>query len=372
MKKVLIVPDKFKGSLSAKEVCKAIERGLKSRNQSLEISFHPMADGGDGSLTVLKDHLSLDRKIVKTQDPIGRPIEASYFTSDKAAFIEIATASGIVLLNSEEKNPLVTSTLGTGLIIRDAIAKGYQNIYLFLGGSATNDGGMGIAQALGFQFLDHQKQPLRPCGESLLKVASIVCEDTFDHSQLTFTLFYDVANPLYGKKGAAHVYAPQKGADANQVEILDQGLMHFSKVLKKHTNIDVSQIPGSGAAGGIGASMIALCGAKAVKGFEKIATLTGLEEKIKVTDWVISGEGKLDHQSLQGKVIDGIAHLCKKHGKPLTLLVGKNELNEQEKLALGIDTIADILSIAKDIDDAMTNGILHLEHLAQKLEFKSS
>lgn len=365
--KILIAPDKFKGSLSAIAVCEAIKAGLKRTNESLDITFHPMADGGDDSLTILADHLSLKEEVVLTQDPLGRPIHAKYFTSLDAAFIEVARASGLVLLQAKERNPLHTSTLGTGLLTSHALAKGYKNIYLFLGGSATNDAGMGIAQALGFQFLDATEQVLQPIGKNLSKVKSIKDQQLFDFRQIKMTLFYDVVNPLFGESGAAYVYAPQKGATPQQVQFLDKGLMHFSTLMQQQTSVEVSAIPGSGAAGGIGAGLVALCGAQMAKGFSIISSLTGLEQKIKEADWVISGEGRLDEQSLQGKVIDGIADLCKKHQKPLSLLVGKNELTEQALQPLHIHQVHSIMDLAESEEDAMRNGKMYLEALAKGL-----
>jgi glycerate kinase len=365
--KVLIAPDKFKGSLSAKEVCEAIASGLNQKEESLEIIFHPMADGGDDSLTILADHLALEEVIVDSQDPLGRTITAKYFTSNDAAFIEVASASGLVLLAESERNPLHTSTLGTGMIILDAISKGHQNIYLFLGGSATNDTGMGIAQALGFSFLDKENNILTPVGGNLSKVVSIKNNNLFDFNEIKISVFYDVLNPLYGKNGAAYIYAPQKGGTAEEVQYLDSGLINFSTVLLQHTNIDVSTIAGGGSAGGIGAGLVALCGARMGKGFELIAEITNLEERIKQSDWVISGEGRLDEQSLQGKVIDGIASLCKKHQKPLSLLVGKNDLSGKELLSLNVNQVSSISAIAKNQEDAMLNGSVYLEALAKEL-----
>ena len=185
MKRILIAPDKFKGSLSALKVCESIAAGLKQKDPSLEISFHPMADGGDGSLTILADHLNLKKEELKTVDPLGRSITANYFTATDAAFIEVASASGLILLKENEHNPLLTSTLGTGQLMADTILNGFQNIYLFLGGSATNDVGMGIAQALGFQFLDKKNNPLDPIGKNLFHINTIKNSHLFDFNKIS-------------------------------------------------------------------------------------------------------------------------------------------------------------------------------------------
>lgn len=362
--KILICPDKFKGSLSAMQVCQAIGAGLKKSHPQAEATFHPMADGGDGSLEILSQHLNLLPNTIATTDPLGREIQATYFTSADAAFIELASASGLVLLKKEERNPLLTSTLGSGRMMADALANGFKKIYLFLGGSATNDAGMGIAAALSCQFFGENGELLEPTGGNLPKVKSILPSRFFNLKKITITLLCDVTNTLHGPNGAAHVYARQKGATEEQVTYLDNGLRHFGKVLFQQTGTDVANLPGSGAAGGIAASLVGLFGAKLENGFTAIAELTGLEKQIEAADWVISGEGKLDDQSLQGKVVDGVAALCSKHGKPLFLFVGKNELKEQEMQQLGPQAVFCISEKATDLEDSMRNGADYLEGLA--------
>ena len=368
--KILIAPDKFKGSMSAQEVCEAIGIGLKKNNHSITTIFHPMADGGDGSLEILSNHLALKKQSVKTVDPIGRAISTHYFTSSDAAFIEVASASGLVLLSKKERNPLLTSTIGTGKMIADALSKGFEKIYLFLGGSATNDAGMGIATELGFQFLDKNKNELTPIGENLSKVKFIHSSPIFDFEKIKITLLCDVNNPMFGTNGAAYIYAPQKGATTEQVLLLDTGLINFSRILNKHCNSNVSELHGGGAAGAIGAGLVALLNAKLENGFNTISQLTNLEMQIASADWVISGEGKLDEQSLQGKVVDGVASLCKKYNKPLTLFVGKNELSKQQVKNINATSIFSISEKAQDLDDAMLNGQIYLNQLA--MEFSQS
>lgn len=357
----LICPDKFKGSLTALQVCQAIATGLKIDQKQVETISHPMADGGDGSLDILSRHLDLDTQRITANDPLGKPIPVKYFTSADAAFIELATASGLVLLKNEERNPLLTSTFGTGQLMADAISKGFKKIYLFLGGSATNDAGMGIAVALGCSFYDENRQLLEPTGGNLPLVKNITVNPQFDFKNIKITLLCDVTNPLFGEYGAAQVYARQKGANQAQVVLLDAGLQHFSQILYRQTGLDIATVPGSGAAGGIAACLVTLFGAKIENGFSAISTLTKLEKNIQDADWVISGEGKLDHQSLQGKVVDGVAALCRKHGKPLTLFVGKNELIRQEVQHLGVNAVFSISEIANNPEDAMQNGAMYLE-----------
>ena len=364
--KILIAPDKFKDSLTAREVCSAIESGLIKSEKRHKIIAQPMADGGDGSLAVLSDHLKLKAQNTLTTDPLGRKISAQYFTSSKAAFIEVASASGLVLLKKEERNPLKTSTYGTGKMIADAISKGYQQIYLFLGGSATNDAGIGIAAALGYQFLDENKKVLAPIGGNLPFIKYIKPGNHFDFNKIKMTLLCDVTNPLFGKEGAAYIYAPQKGATDEQVKYSDDGLRHFANIVYQQIGMDVSNLPGSGAAGGIGAGLVALFGAKLEIGFDAISKLTGLEKQIQWADWVISGEGKLDVQTFQGKVVPGVAALCQKYKKPLVLFVGKNELEEKDRIKLKASYIFSISKNTENLEDAMVNGAVYLEKMADE------
>ncbi len=364
--KILLAPDTFKGSLSAQEVCEAIARGLKQKSDAVEIISHPMSDGGEGTLDILSQHMPLEKRAIETVGPLGRPLTASYYISPQAAFIELASASGHILLSQEERNPMYTSTLGTGNMLSDALAKGYQQIYLFLGGSATTDAGIGIAAALGFQFLDEQGNELKPIGKNLFEVNRIQNNTSFDLQKINITLLCDVSNPLYGPNGSAHVYAPQKGANAEEVLLLDNGLQHIAKHLQEYSSIDVNKIPGTGAAGGVGAALVALFGAQLKSGFQTIAQLTDLETQIKNAGWVISGEGRLDEQSLQGKVVHGVAGLCQKHQKPLALFVGKNELDERTLLGLNNARVYSISSVAENFEDAMANGGKYLEILAKE------
>lgn len=363
--KILIASDKFKGSLSAKEVCSAIQEGLKNQlNPVHEITLHPMADGGDGSLEVLSDYVDFECHEVNTLDPLGRQILTTYYTANGNAFIELASASGMVLLKKGERNPLKTSTYGTGKMIVDAIAKGFQNVFLFLGGSATNDAGIGIAEALGYQFFDEKNQKLKPVGENLIHVNKIKADSTFNLKNTQITLLCDVDNPLFGPNGAAFVYAAQKGADIEQVKYLDLGLRNFSKVVLEETGIDVSNLKGGGASGGIAGALVGLLGAKVKMGFDVISNLTNLEKKIQQSDWVISGEGRLDTQSFQGKVIGGIANLCKKYKKPLALFVGMNELDKQAIDRLNVKSVFAIAEHAQNLDDAIVNGANYLTQMA--------
>ena len=362
--KILIAPDKFKGSMSAMDVCDAIGKGLIKSGKQIEILKHPMADGGDGSLDVIKNFESLEERSILTIDPLGREIFASYLTSTDCAFIEMASASGVVLLSHEERNPLKTSTSGTGKMLVDAISRGYKKIYLFLGGSATNDGGMGVCHELGFRFLDGEGHALNPIGENLIYARSIDKTESLDFEGIEITLLCDVTNPLFGHRGAAYTYARQKGANDDQIEVLDKGLRSFNQILKIYSGQDVSELTGIGAAGGIGAGLVALFNSELKSGFEVIAQLTELEERIFQSDVVISGEGRLDAQSLQGKVIGGISKICQKLSKPLVLFVGQNQLGFNVLSNAGVTRVYEVDEKANDFEDAISHGPAYLQEMA--------
>lgn len=366
--KVLIAPDKFKGSLTALEVSNAIKSGLQRSNTNLEFIIHPLADGGDGSITILKDALDLKSRTTSTIDPLGRPMQAEYFVSDDAAFIEMASASGLVLLEKSERNPLVTNSRGTGLMIKEAIDRGFKKIYLFLGGSATNDGGIGIAHALGVNFLDQNGHQLEPSGHNLINIKSIDTKGLTPLKDVEIILLCDVTNPMHGPTGAAHVFGPQKGGEKWAIDKLDEGLKNYDLILQNQMGKDLSSIPGMGAAGAIGASLVGLCGAYIKSGFDMIAKITDFESALHTADYVISGEGKLDTQSIDGKVVSGVAQLCQKHSKPLYLFVGKNDLDGSYKSTLNYREIRSIAERAKNLDDAMNNAESYLKHMASELE----
>ncbi|MEO0472979.1 MAG: glycerate kinase, partial [Bacteroidota bacterium] len=300
--KILIAPDKFKGSLTAQEVAEAIENGISKSLPDAQIFRQPLADGGDGSLDLMANFLRLKKVQREVSGPLGRPVQAIYAIGQGIACVELAQASGLVLLGENQRRPTQTSTLGSGELIRDAILSGAKKIYLLIGGSATNDAAMGIAHALGYRFLDENRKVLSPKGGHLVKLRYIDNSLLMPLKDVSFHILCDVDNPLYGPKGAAFVYGPQKGASPSMVKKLNQGLRQFAKVVQRRWSIDVQQIKGGGAAGGVGAGMAALFGAEILGGFETIAQMTQLDKQIKAADNVISGEGGLDDQSLQGKV----------------------------------------------------------------------
>ena len=365
--KILICPDKFKGSLSAEQVAQILESGLLEIIPNLSITKLPLADGGEGSLRILPNYLNLERIEMESLDPLGRPIQVHYFVDEQTAYFELALSSGLLLLNEEEYDPLQASTLGTGLLINDAIQRGIKKIYLFIGGSATNDGGIGICHALGFRFLNDSGLELIPNGENLSQIQAIKKPDSTDFRDIDMTVLTDVNNPLLGSTGAAKVFAKQKGADDSQIDFLERGMQNFALLLNSFSSIPVDTLPGTGAAGGIAASLTALCQAKISSGFDFISQVSNLETHLKNADLILSGEGRLDSQSPHGKLISKLAYLSQKHHKPLFLFVGKNELDDSSLKKMNIKAVFSISSLASTPEDAITQAkSLLLELIKQK------
>ncbi len=327
--KILLCPDKFKGSISAKKVCKAIGVGLMNGGGAFEILHHPMADGGDGSIEILKDNFDLEEIVTESLDPLARKISASYYISKKTAFIELASASGLVLLKDDERNPCWTSTEGTGVLIKHALRNGCKKIYLFIGGSATNDAGMGIAHVLGFHFVDKNGAALKPIGDNLLRIERVLAPKYSSNDEAQLIALCDVNNPMFGPNGAAYTYAKQKGATSQEIEKLDQGLQHYAAVLKAQYGVNLSKTKGVGAAGAVCASLLALLNAEMQSGFQMLSELTQLEQRIKEADVIVTGEGKIDSTSFQGKVVGNVFSLCKKYSKPCVAVGGIIEETDQ-------------------------------------------
>ncbi|NLC54025.1 MAG: glycerate kinase [Firmicutes bacterium] len=324
MKKVVIAVDSFKGTMSSIEVCTFIETGFKSILPELETVKVPIADGGEGTVDAFLAALGGEKIKVRVKDPLFREIESFYgiLPDQKTAVIEMAAASGRPLVEGE-KNPCLTSTYGTGELIIDALNRGCNKLIIGIGGSATNDGGIGMAAALGVKFLDEAGNSISLNGEGLAQLRRIDTseKDTrIDHCQVLVAC--DVDNPLYGENGAAYIFAPQKGADQAMVEDLDQNLQNYAAVLHKDLGLSVQEIPGTGAAGGLGAGLVAFTPAELKPGIEIILDAVEFSAVIADADMIITGEGKIDGQSLRGKVPIGIADRAKDSGVPVIAIVG--------------------------------------------------
>jgi glycerate 2-kinase len=365
--KVLIAPDKFKGSLTAVQVCDAIETGIKNYLPQSQITKIPLADGGEGSLDILEKSIFFKRIFLKVKDPLFRTIASSYGILDDTAYIEMASASGLQLLREDERNPIYTTSFGTGEMILDAVNKGATKINLFVGGSASNDAGIGMASALGYIFKDEHDNILSPIGANLIKVKTLDFSKAISFDNIELNILTDVKNTLYGKNGAAYLFASQKGASSNEIDLLDKGLKHFSEIIISIFDKDYSCIPGTGAARGVGITALAFYNAKIKSGIDTIFDLIHFNKFIEKADVVISGEGLLDSQTLKGKVVKGVFERCKNLNKPLGIVCGDLTLNESELGELDATIIKPIKIKGVSKEDSMQNAYSYLVERSEEL-----
>lgn len=367
--KIVIAPDKFKNSLTGIAFCSAVEAGVKSVLPKAHVVKLPLTDGGDGTIEVVNYYLK--GNIVNTQvnNPFFQPVLASYLyaKNSKTAFIELAEASGVKLLKSKELDCKNATTFGTGEVIIDAIKNGAKTIILGIGGSATNDCGIGMATALGYRFLDKNNQEVKPIGANLSKIVAIDLTQIYPKlNDVIFKIACDVTNPLYGKNGAAYVYSAQKGATKNDIILLDKGLKDFSKLLNIVFNIDAQFIEGAGAAGGMGIASKVFLNGTLKRGIELIKNLAHFDEHIKNADWIITGEGKLDAQTLSGKTIAGVLSSAKAKKIKVAAFCGTIDLSENNLANLGITYTDAVINYSKNLDDAMKNSCKYVKEMAQK------
>ncbi|MDP4091819.1 MAG: glycerate kinase [Bacillota bacterium] len=368
--KVVVASDKFKGSLLSNEVANHIEIGIKKASCDIEVIKVPMADGGEGTVQSLVE--GLKGKIVKKKvvDPLGRPTESfmGILEDRNTAIIEMAASSGLMLLSASERNPMKTTTYGFGELIKGALDMDCRNFILGIGGSATNDGGAGMLQALGAKLLDINGYEIGYGGESLSKVSTIDLSG-FDGriSESKITVACDVDNPLCGSNGASYIYGIQKGADKNMVEILDKNLYHFGKLIEKAAGKSVIDCAGSGAAGGLGAALIAFFNAEMKKGIDLVIELTGLENIIKDADLVLTGEGGMDFQTKFGKTPYGVAQIAKKYNLPVIAIAGSLGTGFEELYNNGFDAIFSIVDKPMSLEQAFENSKQLLEAAAERI-----
>ena len=322
MKKCVVVSDSFKGTVSSREICAIAQRVIPRHFPACEVVCIPVADGGEGTVDCFIQAMGAQRVEVTVTNALGEKSAAAYARLDELAIIEMAAAAGLPQVGAR-RCPGTATTYGVGELIVHAVGSGCKRILLGLGGSATNDGGCGCAAALGVGFLDADGQSFVPVGDTLGRIARI---DTAKADELLrsveITVMCDVTNPLYGPTGAAYVFAPQKGADAEKVKSLDAGLRHFGDVIRSQLGIDVSRMPGAGASGGMGAGCVALLGGMIQSGIDAVLDVTGFDRQLEGADLVITGEGRIDSQSAGGKVISGVARRTKAKGIPLIAIAG--------------------------------------------------
>lgn len=367
--KLVLAPDKFKNSVTGHEFCDAVEVGIREMLPNCEILKLPLADGGDGTIEIVNYYLKGNMISVSVKNPFFKPVRASYLYSEvsKTAFIEMAEASGVKLLKPEEFDCKNATTLGTGEMIVDATNKGATNIILGIGGSATNDCGIGMATALGYRFLDKNNNEVKPIGANLSNIDSIDVSGVHPKlKEVTFKIACDVTNPLYGKNGAAHVYAKQKGATTDDIVLLEKGLQDISKVIESVFGINPQLIEGAGAAGGMGIASKVFLNGTLERGVELLKNVSQFDENIKNVDWIITGEGNLDAQTFSGKTIQGVLSSAKAQKIKVAAFCGGINLNIAEINKLGLNYVDAVMNYADDLDDAMGNGYRYLEDMAKR------
>lgn len=353
--KIIIAPDSFKGSASAKEVGASVKRGIEAIIPHAKIKLIPLADGGEGTGDILVETLGGRWIDLEVKGPSGNKVMSKYgVIEDNIAIIEMAKASGLMLVKDGKLDPLLSTTYGTGELIKHALEMGYKKIYVGIGGSASTDGGMGMAQALGYSFLDIDGKELPLGGGKLSDLAQIVGVNRnrlLDDAKII--VLSDVENPLYGENGAAYVYGPQKGANKEEVELLDKGLRHYAKIIERGLGINITDKKGMGAAGGLGAGLNIFCNARIKSGIEEVLSILNFKEELKDCNLLITGEGRIDSQSSQGKVLLGLSKLAKEVGVPVIALVGGVGKEAEDLYDLGINLILPILDRPMELKEAM-------------------
>ena len=351
--RILLAPDKFKGTLSADQVCAAMSEGIHAVDETIEVIVQPLADGGEGTSDLLEQALGLQKEWVVVNDPLFRTIKAHYLRNEEVAFIEMAHASGLQLLEENERSGLNTTTFGTGDLIKHALEQGVKEIYLMIGGSATNDGGIGMAQALGYGFASADQVAFKPNGSALAEINELSRGTA--HSRLTeveFTVLCDVQNPLLGPNGASHVYGPQKGADEKEVAELERGLQNLAGLL----NNGFDNAPGAGAAGGLGYGAMSFLGAKLKPGIQSVMEMTGFEQKLEGVDLIITGEGKMDLQTVEGKVIAGVSEKAAEQTIPFGVICGLAESRDKVQAQINAWGIYPLVKDEVSVDFALKHA----------------
>ena len=354
--KIVISIDSLKGSLTSIEAANAIKKGILSVDNKSDVVIMPLADGGEGTVEALVQGMNGEEKVISVTGPINEKVNATYgiLKETNTAIIEMAQASGLPLVPAELRNPLNTTTYGVGEIIKEAIEKGCRNFIVGIGGSATNDCGVGMLQALGFEFYDENDNLVGLGGKVLNQIKRIKTDNKLKElDECNFKIACDVNNPLYGENGAAYISGPQKGATEEIVKELDKGLKNFAEVVKDDLGKDIAHIGGAGAAGGLGFGFLGFLNSKLESGIKIILDEIKLEEVVKDADIVITGEGRLDNQTAMGKAPIGVAKLAKKHGAKVIAIAGCTTPDAVKCNEEGIDAYFSIVNKAMTIDEAM-------------------
>ncbi len=354
--KIVIAPDSFKGCLTALEVCEAAAEAIGRIGPEIEIVSVPMADGGEGTVQSLVDATGGRLVTRRVTGPLGEPVEATFglLGDGETAVIEMAAASGLPLVPEDRRDPTVTTTFGTGELIAAALDAGRRKLIVGIGGSATTDGGAGMAQALGVRLLAEDGAQIGYGGAELARLATIemaAADPRLREAEIRVAC--DVDNPLCGERGAAHVYGPQKGASPADVELLDRNLQHFADVVQRDLGLDVRDVPGAGAAGGLGAGLVAFCGATLEPGVEIVIDAVRLPEKMRGADLCLTGEGAIDGQTAFGKTPAGVTAVAEREGVPVIAIGGGVALDAVSLHERGFDALACILNRPMTLEQAM-------------------
>ncbi len=355
--RIITAIDSFKGSLSAQKAALAIEQGIRTIYPDAIVENYPLADGGEGLVEAILAVRKGEKKTVLVKDPLGREIQGFYgLLEDGTAIIEMAAASGLPLLKSSERNPMETTSYGTGQLMLAALDAGCKEILLGLGGSATNDGGTGMAEALGIRFLDEEGNEVEGCGAALAKVREIDLSGMDTRlSQIPLRIACDVTNPLCGPTGASHIFAGQKGADSAMRQELDEGMMQYAKVVQKVSGVDFATKPGAGAAGGLSVPLLAFWKAETSSGIELVLDVLQIDGALREADLVFTGEGRLDGQTLFGKAPIGVAKRAKQYGKPVIALTGSIGDGYRDVYEGGIDAVFSVQNGPMCLEDSMAH-----------------
>lgn len=370
MQKVIIAVDSFKDSLDAVAVCAAIHRGISAVSPQPQVVSLPLGDGGEGTARLLTALHQAEWISTTVEDPLGRNITAGYGwdAASRTAYLDMAQASGLQHLAPEERNPLRSSTYGFGQLLRHAFRQNPRRIIIGIGGSATSEGGTGMAAALGYRFIDRAGKPLEPNGASLNHIARILPpEESPLPEQCQIAVLCDVQNPLYGPRGAAFVFGRQKGATLRQITELDRGLQRLAAVIQRDLQVDVHQLPGGGAAGGLGAGLLAFTGGRLLPGIDTILDSIDFEEQIRGADFIITGEGRLDAQTGGGKLIQGICRKAARQQIPVIALCGSLEASPTEIQQMGLQAAFSILNGPVSLASALAQTEKRLEETTWQL-----
>ncbi|MBK0099279.1 glycerate kinase [Erwinia sp. S63] len=368
--KIVIAPDSYKESLSALEVAAAIEAGFSEIFPDAEYVKIPVADGGEGTVEAMVAATQGSIVRLTVTGPLGAPVEAFYGLSgdERSAFIEMAAASGLELVPAAQRDPLITNSYGTGELIKNALDRGVDHIIIGIGGSATNDGGSGMMQALGARLLDQQGNEIAFGGGALPQLARIEIDQLDKRiQQCRIEVACDVTNPLTGEEGASAIFGPQKGATPELVQQLDKALAHYAEIIHRDLDIDVLHIAGGGAAGGMGAALHAFCQAELRRGIEIVTEALGLADQVKDADLVITGEGRIDSQTINGKVPIGVAKVAKQFNKPVIGIAGSLTADVGVVHQHGLDAVFSVLFSIGSLEDALANAAQNVRLTARNV-----